>query len=96
MEESGGVRVHRRESGDHEAPDVVRELARAKDRLAQELEANLRQLRQVIEESERIAREMELVLKEVNSPTALAVPASVLRELERGGGRPGDGASHVH
>ncbi len=52
------------------AIEVVRQLARAKHQLARELEANLKQLREVLKETERIAGDMESVLKEAQSPTA--------------------------
>lgn len=55
------------------APDavaVVRHLAEAKEQVAWELEANLKQLREVLKESERLAKDMEAVLKEARTPIA--------------------------
>lgn len=42
--------------------ETVREMTQLRQELAKELEANLKQLRIVIEDSQRIARELEAVL----------------------------------
>lgn len=47
------------------AAEIISGLHQAKEELAQELEVNLRQLRAVLEETQRIAHQMEAVLNEV-------------------------------
>jgi len=49
------------------AGEVISALHDAKQEVAQELEANLKQLRSVLEDTQRIAKEMEAVLREAKN-----------------------------
>lgn len=49
------------------AADVITELHAAKQELAKELEANLKQLKSVLQETQRIAKDMEAVLREAKA-----------------------------
>lgn len=51
-----------------EPVDLAAELHKAKEEVAKELEANLKQLKQVMRETERIAKDMELVLHSAKNP----------------------------
>jgi len=63
MREPMRLRV-RQQAGRSVRGQTVREMARLRQGLAKELKANLKQLRTVIEESQRIARELEAVLQQ--------------------------------
>lgn len=65
-----------------EPVSVVAELHKAKEELAQELEANLKQLKQVLQETERIAKDMEAVLKQAKEPAANAGPGGAAAKAE--------------
>ncbi len=47
--------------------EIISELHQAKQELAAELEANLKQLKSVLQETQKIAKEMEAVLKEAKA-----------------------------
>ena len=64
---------------------TVREMARLRQALAEELEANLTQLRTVIEESQRIARELEAVLQQTRL-APVAIPSFPSRRGRRQAG----------
>jgi hypothetical protein len=52
---------------EHAAGEVIAALHAAKQELAQEMDANLKQLKTVLQETKRIAKEMEAVLKEAKA-----------------------------
>lgn len=48
--------------------DLAADLHKAKEEVARELEANLKQLKEVLRETEQIAKDMELVLHQAKAP----------------------------
>ncbi len=66
------------------ATEIITALHEAKEALAQEMEANLKQLRAVLEETQRIARDMEAVLKEVRAEPN---PEEMVRGRAEGNGQ---------
>lgn len=56
--------------GETAAVELVRQLAGAREQVAREMAANLRHLRAVLKETERIAGDMEAILREACTPVA--------------------------
>lgn len=82
---SGGMGVNGGDSGDSPGPtmrlqeasaEVFTALREAKEELADELEANLKQLKNVLEETQRIQKQMEAVLKEARCSPSLEEKAT--------------------
>lgn len=71
------------------AGEIICALHEAKQELAAELEANLKQLKGVLQETQHIAREMEAVLREAKAEPD---PAQLAKggPAEREGGNPGE------
>lgn len=79
--EGGGEQPASRTRLAEASAEVLTALRAAKEELARELEANLKQLKSVLEETQRIQKEMEAVLKETQC-------APSLQEQARGKGGP--------
>lgn len=64
--------------------EVLTALRQAKEELATEMEANLKQLKSVLEETQRIQKQMEAVLKEARSAPSLEAKAKGQKGQEAG------------